>query len=243
MGHKAANFLDLTNQIFNRLTVLNYAGSNGQQSLWNCLCECGQTTTVRSYSLTSGNTQSCGCLGKESRAASRRTHGMSDTAIYRVWHKMLERCTSPTNRDFKNYGERGITVCDRWLSFENFYADMGEKPVGKSLERKHNDLGYSPENCIWADRVTQNNNRRDNRLLTFNDKTQTLMQWVRETGLSRATVKNRLSAGWSVEKALSTPNLHTHYKPRHAAAKTEPAPAQSKLPVSVTDTAPIASIL
>lgn len=174
----------------------------------------------------------------------KRTHGMSYTSIYMLWHKMIQRSTISTHKDFPNYGGRGIGVCDRWLKFENFYADMGEKPVGKSLERKDNNLGYSPENCKWATRSEQNNNKRDNHPITFNGKTQTIALWAKEIGVSRRTISHRINDyGWSIEKALSTPNLHTHYKPRHAAAKTEPAPAQSKLPVSVTDTAPIASIL
>lgn len=124
---------------------------------------------------------------------------------YALWKAMLRRCENPKDKGFKNYGARGIKVCARWKSFENFYKDMGARPVGKSLERRNNNRGYSPSNCYWADRATQNNNTRSNIPLTYLGRTQTVTQWCSELGLKPFTVYMRLRKGWTAERALSTP--------------------------------------
>lgn len=119
---------------------------------------------------------------------------------------MLSRCLNPKHVSYKNYGGRGITVCDRWLDVENFIEDMGERPPGLSLERVNVNKGYSKENCIWADRKTQARNKRSNRLETFNGKTASLAEHCEDVGLNYLTVCSRLnSSGWSLEKALTTP--------------------------------------
>jgi hypothetical protein len=128
---------------------------------------------------------------------------MCGTPEYEVWKAMIQRCTNPLNGDYRNYGGRGITVCERWLKFENFYADMGLRPTpGHMLERKKNHLGYSPENCIWDTLPAQANNRRSNRLIALDGYTQTLAQWCRELGLAPGTARVRLKRGWSEEEAL-----------------------------------------
>lgn len=124
---------------------------------------------------------------------------------YKSWNGMIQRCTNPDYAYAHDYSARGITVCERWRSFENFLSDMGERPEGMTLERKDNDLGYSRENCIWATRAQQNRNRRNSRLLTFNGKTQCVAEWERELGFKQSTVYARLRAGWDAERALSTP--------------------------------------
>jgi hypothetical protein len=130
-------------------------------------------------------------------------HKLGHSSIYKSWWGMRNRCLNVNSIDYKNYGGRGITVCERWLKFENFFEDMSPKPVGLTLERINNDKGYSMENCKWATRTEQSRNRRFNRYFTLNGKTQNLTDWSRETGLKVTTIVMRLKYGWSVERALT----------------------------------------
>lgn len=134
-------------------------------------------------------------------------HGMANTKTYYVWHGIMCRCRCKTNSQWKYYGGRGITVCDRWLTFSNFFADMGEKPKGCSIERIDNDKGYNPSNCKWATPKEQASNRRNTRLIEFNGTKKTISEWGRTMHLSRATLTKRLSAGWPVQVALMLPPL------------------------------------
>ena len=124
-----------------------------------CRCDCGNTTSVPLGEW--DKTQSCGCYRSEITTARNTRHGMAGTRIYNIWADMVGRCTRPTHARFADYGGRGITVCERWRSFENFFADMGERPAGRSLDRIDNDAGYSPDNCRWATAQEQRANRRD----------------------------------------------------------------------------------
>lgn len=132
-------------------------------------------------------------------------HGMSSTPIYRVWRSMRTRCENPSSVAFKNYGGRGITVCDRWRLFENFHSDMGDRPPGHTIERVDNDKGYSPDNCIWATRKCQSRNRRNLHLLTVGSITKSMGEWSELTGISVSTIWNRLKLGWTDEEAVTTP--------------------------------------
>lgn len=134
-------------------------------------------------------------------------HGKKRDPIYSVWSSMLARCLNKNCAAYKNYGGRGISVCDRWMKFENFYSDMGDPPAGMSLDRTNNDLGYSPENCCWADRKSQNRNRRSVKLLTINGIEKPVFEWGDAAGLSRAAVRQRLLKGWSPEEAVLTPKI------------------------------------
>lgn len=118
---------------------------------------------------------------------------------------MKKRCLNPGHRNFKDYGGRGITVCERWMTFDNFLADMGERPDGLSLDRINNNAGYSSENCRWATLVEQNCNRRNNTWITYAGKTLTVTEWARELGMKKNALIERLRNGWTVERALSTP--------------------------------------
>ena len=120
---------------------------------------------------------------------------------------MKYRCLDPNCKGYKYWGGRGIKICPEWLGkngFENFYADMGERPAGKTLDRKNNDGNYCKKNCRWATSKEQNNNKRDNRLITYKNKTQTIAQWARELNLKYYIIYNRLRNGWSIKKALET---------------------------------------
>jgi hypothetical protein len=198
-------FKNLEGQIFGRLTVVSYAGkSNSKKSLWTCICECGNETTVMTFELTSTGTRSCGCLRKDVHT----THGKCTSQEYRSWSAMLQRCCNENSESFARYGGRGILVCERWQnSFENFLADMGCLPSkNHSIEREDNNGNYCIENCRWATRVEQARNTKRNRMLTHDGRTQCLAAWAEELGLHSRTLHNRIVRGkWSVERALTTP--------------------------------------
>lgn len=126
---------------------------------------------------------------------------------YAVWSAMIQRCTNPKDKGFKNYGARGIQVCPQWrASFHCFLEDMGSRPSNKhSIERVDNDGHYSPENCVWGTRFQQNRNRRNTVSLTINGRTQLTVDWARERNISQATIHKRLKRGWDVFRAVMTP--------------------------------------
>lgn len=201
--------VDRVGKRYGRLSVTARAGnkiepSGAVRATWKCRCDCGNETVVSGQSLSRGATQSCGCLIKEARK-SEATHGRSYDAIYRIWNSMRQRCQNPKSTQWDSYGGRGIKVCERWLVFENFLADMGERPVGMTLERKDNERGYEPGNVIWASRLDQANNRRTNVHLELDGKLMTVAEWGRKTGFGKSAIKSRLDDGWSVRRALTEP--------------------------------------
>ena len=194
---------------YGRLTVVARATnkvetSGAVRAQWECTCECGNTTVTSGQSLSRGSTQSCGCLIVEARKAA-STHNMSRTPIYRIWNTMRQRCQNDKNPHWSSYGGRGITVCDRWQTFENFYSDVGDPKKGMTLERCDNNKGYEPGNVYWASRLTQANNRRTNVYLSLSGETKTIAEWGRITGLGKSVIKRRLELGWPVWKVLTHP--------------------------------------
>jgi hypothetical protein len=129
-------------------------------------------------------------------------HGKSYDRVHKIWDGMLQRCTNPKQKGFHRYGGRGITVCDRWRSFENFLADMGEPPQGTSLDRINNDGNYEPSNCRWATAEEQANNRRNNRILTMDGRSLTVSQWSRLLKIGEGGIRHRLRSGMSDAQAL-----------------------------------------
>lgn len=208
---KSIQFVDLTGFKYGKLKVLGFAGSGKRgHKYWFCLCDCGNSVRVGRCDLTSGHTASCGCLQVEKTRKRCTKHGHSKrgkkSLIYGIWLSMLNRCRNPKYHQYKDYGGRGIQVCERWKeSFENFLADMGERPQGKTLERNEVNGNYEPSNCRWATTIEQGNNKRNNVFLTYNGETKTISQWNRYFGFGKNIVSGRLRLGWSVEKALTTP--------------------------------------
>lgn len=132
---------------------------------WSCECDCGERKDVEGSALRAGRVSSCGCLWQESQSTRSREHGLTGTLTYKSWQNAIQRCTNPNNPKYADYGGRGIRVCDRWVnSFEAFFADMGERPVGLTIERKDNDGNYEPGNVRWATRKEQTRNRRCTKL-------------------------------------------------------------------------------
>ena len=197
---------------FSKLTVVSLLGVNKHKKrVWKCKCECGNYSEVISSHLLSGHSTSCGCtrLQNSIKATkiSNTKHGMKGTKEYCAWSELKQRCNNPKEPQYKNYGARGIKVCDRWLhSFENFFADMGKAPAGCSIDRIDVNGDYCPKNCRWADNETQQYNRRDTVKITFDGITETLLYWSKKTGIPAKNLYSRFHGmKWSAEKTLCTP--------------------------------------
>ena len=195
-----AAFKDITGKTYGLWIVISRVGS----TRWRCQCQCGNFHEIDRHNLNRiqrlGTSSNCGCIPRDCK---RKTHGLSEAPIYRIWHAMISRCTNPSTASWQHYGARGITVCERWRSFSNFFADMGHRPKGHSLDRKDNNAGYSPENCRWVTIEIQTRNRRSTKSISFNGKTQCIEDWAVELGLPSRRIARRLRDGMSVERALS----------------------------------------
>lgn len=189
------NRIDLAGQRFGKWTVLKPSQANDRAS-WICRCDCGNIGDVITNNLTRGFSKSCHSCKHQAF----RKYNFE----YKIWSGMKSRCNNPKHRFYKDYGGRGINVCDQWNTFEYFLADMGSKPQGMTIDRIDNNKGYCPENCRWATRIEQKNNCRNNRWLTKDGITKTMAQWARDLGINYRTLKSRLNIHkWSVEKALT----------------------------------------
>lgn len=183
-------------QQFGRLTAVELAerrkrSRGGYRAYWRAVCQCGQECVVESENLRRGRQQSCGCLRAEVVKVSSITHGLSKTPIYAIWNAMNGRCSLPSVAGFANYGGRGIKVCERWQTFENFYADMGDPPFkGASIDRIDNDGDYEPGNVRWAGRASQARNKRWSRLITYLGETKHMLDWCDEFDISYSAMKN-----------------------------------------------------
>jgi hypothetical protein len=196
--------IDLTGNIYGKLKVISmshiHTDKSGKKcSYWKCICECGNERIVNSGNLKNSHTKSCGCF-RES------INGLCRTTTYATWKAMLNRCYNKNSENFKYYGLKGITVCERWKSsFLDFVEDMGERPEGMTLDRIDNNGNYEKENCRWATEKEQLRNRSDNRFIEAFGKKLILADWCKIKNIKPNTLLNRLKTGMSVEVALTKP--------------------------------------
>lgn len=205
---------DLTGEIFNRWTVIGYAGrAPGKVSYpvyWMCMCECGKESIVYDRSLKAGLSKSCGCHNAEA-LRSRAVHGMARSPKepeYEVWCRMIQRCTNQNNPRYCDYGGRGIAVCESWMSFVNFYEDMGKRPSAiHSIGRIDNHGPYSPTNCRWELREEQGVNKRNNVLLEYAGEVLCLSAMAAKYGIIEKTLRDRIRRGMTAKDAIEAPIL------------------------------------
>ena len=209
---------DWTGHTFGCLTVLGKGSKKDAHGRvrWEVKCVCGKIydADIRDLkkSVSRGLPCSCGCVGRQKIAEKKSTHKMSRHPAFSVWRSMLARCTNPKHRAWKNYGGRGIAVCEAWLhSFESFWADMGPTyQPGLDLDRKDNEKGYSPENCRWVTRTRNNRNRRTNRFVTVpTGERVTVSEAAERYRIKYTTLLYRLGHGWTLETALTEPARST----------------------------------
>lgn len=205
---------ELIGKRFERLVVIKRLEPRKGHMHWLCKCDCGNFTEVSTGRLNSGQTKSCGCLQKERAAENKKVHGLyyneggKKSKLYRVWSRMKERCFNPNSFAYKDYGGRGIRVCDEWLDYEPFHkwSILNNYREGFSIERVDNDGNYEPSNCKWIPISQQASNRRSVRYLTFNGQTMSVTEWGEKLDLKPTNILTRLRRGWTVERALTTPD-------------------------------------
>lgn len=193
---------------FGRLLVLSKIGQTKKDSIWQCQCDCGKIITCLKHNLIKGNTKSCGCLNRDSILLLNKrkaTHGKSKAPVYKCWFNIKQRCLNPLNAHFKNYGGRGIKIHKEWENnFYEFYKYVGERPSkNHSIDRIDNNGNYEPGNVRWADRETQNNNRRVNVTIFFNGERFTVASLAKRFGLNPNPIYKKIKLGIQVEKIFS----------------------------------------
>jgi len=199
--------IDVSGEVFGRLTVVGESAKRGRVRRIDCVCKCGTLVTVDLSNLRRGFTQSCGCLHREITSENTSTHRLSKSITYVSWQAMHARCSNSNLKSYQRYGAKGVVVCDQWASFEAFLADMGERPGEEySIDRFPDTTGnYEPSNCRWATRIEQARNKTSNRVIEFDGLTVSLIEHCERRSLSYKTVHQRLRRGASIESALSKP--------------------------------------
>lgn len=189
---------------YGRLTPVRFVPGR-RKSTWLCLCDCGKEKEVSTHHFLSGATTSCGCYNKERMAEKQRRHGMYFSRQFKVWKSMVARCLKPYNTSYKNYGARGISVCKRWMKWENFWEDMGPSyREDLELDRIDNDGNYEPGNCRWTTRLVNMNNKRTTFMVTAFGRTMSVQDWGRETGIKGNTIAQRIrDQKWTPEKSVT----------------------------------------
>ena len=192
---------DIIGNRVGRLIVEEFWGRDSKHGHphYICRCDCGNTKVIARGSLLKNATKSCGCLRNEKRFR----HGGSYDNAYWSWKAMIRRCTNPSHDSYPHYGGRGIKVCDRWMIYENFKHDMGDRPKGLSIDRIDPDGNYEPGNCKWSTSHEQSNNRRYNRIISYEGKEYTCSQLARAYGIEPSTLNMRLYRyNWPIKQAL-----------------------------------------
>jgi len=185
-----SRLIDLTGQRFGKLKVIRRVESRiKNKPEWLCKCDCGNKSTVMGYRLRDGVTKSCGCVKRNVLGNITRKHGHTanrkPSRTYSTWHGMMQRCYYPDHTSYEYYGARGITVCKRWHKFENFLADMGEKPHDLTLSRKNNNGNYTPSNCSWQTDAQQTRNKSSNLFVKINGKRMIITDACNKLGIKR----------------------------------------------------------
>lgn len=199
---------DLTGKRFGNLVAIlpTTIHLKSRKMIWLFKCDCGKTKRIVGSAVTTGNSQSCGCGVVNATIRRNFIHGGSKLAEHRVWREMKKRCYNPKCQGYKNYGGRGIIVCNRWLHlFRNFLSDMGKRPSKfHSIDRKDNNGNYTPSNCQWSTKLRQNRNRRNNHVIEMGGVRKTISEWSEETGINQGTIECRLRRDkWPAAKALT----------------------------------------
>ncbi len=201
---------DISGQRFGRLTAIKYAGkSKGKQTLWECKCDCGKTVIVHQQNLNNGHTTSCGCYNIDCIIEREQTHGETKTRLYNIWHDMIYRCYGQKHDSYKDYGAKGVTVCDEWKnSFETFrdWAYQNGYSENLTIDRIDNTGNYCPENCRWATDIQQANNTSRNLVFTVDGYTDTLANLCRKYDIPYSLAHSRVYRKWDIKKALTTPS-------------------------------------
>jgi hypothetical protein len=217
---RSMKLIDLTGKTFKRLTVISKSKTINKHVYWNCKCICGKEVLASGSSLKSGKVGSCGYLRSEESRKRAIKHELTSSELYQEWSRIKRRCNNSNMECYKNYGGRGISVCNTWSSspetFISWCLANGYKK-GLTLDRIDNSKGYSPDNCRWVTRKVQANNKRNNHLITFKDETFTLSEWSEKLNINYSVLKYRINNGWDVEKAFFTPinKKYSHNKEAH----------------------------
>lgn len=203
--------MDITGVRFGKW-VANRRLMRGRHTYWSCRCDCGNELEIRLDALRNGTSGSCGCTKRRMPPGAKKFHGRCGMAENRTWNSMIRRCYNPKQKVYKDYGARGIRVCDRWLhSFEAFLADMGPRPSPEhSIDRYPDQTGnYEPTNCRWATKEQQCNNRRSNRLIEHDGVLLSASQWARKIGVQPRTLLRRAARGMPISRILSSNDLRS----------------------------------
>ena len=213
-----AKLIDLTGQVYERLTVIkrvdDYISPSGSHQVqWLCKCKCGKEVIVTGNNLKNGNSKSCGCYNRELLPKINSTHNASNTRLYHIWTCMKDRCYNPKNKKYKDYGGRGIIICDEWINdfeaFANWAYDNGYiENVSRgecTIDRIDVNGNYCQQNCRWVNQKVQTNNKRNNHYITYNGETHTVTEWNNILGYKKGVLSRRIFSGWSIEDAFTKP--------------------------------------
>ena len=220
--------IDLTGERFGRLTVIRQIGKRNNRVTWLCKCDCGNEKIVKGVDLKRGHVKSCGCLKKEFVPKS-KTHGKRSTRLYTIWNMMKQRCENPKSKSYKNYGGRGIRVCNEWKNnFQSFYDwainnGYNENLNGNdcTIDRISVNGNYEPTNCRWVNKKFQANNKRNNHFISYRGETHTIAQWEEKLGINNRVFYQRLKLGWGIDETIETPVRKTKIKYKFTAKGTK----------------------
>ncbi len=187
---------------YGNLTVLELVETK-PRTRWMCVCDCGNRKVSMAFQLKNGKSNSCGCKTSQRISEASKTHGMSGTPTAQSWNHLKQRTTNPNNDRWHDYGGRGITLCEKWQTFEGFFDDMGERPDGTTIGRIDNEKGYSKDNCRWETKEQQYTNMRSNHCIEHNGEIKTITEWAKIKDMPLTRLSTRIRRGWTIERALT----------------------------------------